>query len=496
MSAAPGLPGCEIQRLVLHDPPGAQVRHVIATFPERSGGRRFLRRVLDKFPITWADATPDPERVDVSLGLCFRGLQRLAVPSTVLGQFLARAPAFASGAPLRAAEQLGDTGPSHATHWDRCFDLRSTHALLSLHAHDDRRFDAVLRRLRRLAAAHEVQLSIVAGGHFAEPPTNEVGHWVHFGFRDGLSRVHVNGCHRFSDSRPASRHEAGEFLLGHANDHGFNPWLLPTAHDDVRAFFRNGSFGVLRRIEQDVVGFDAWVRQMADRLKQEFAAAGRHGEPPNWVDYVKAKVCGRWPDGRRITDGPDWWGPGDHSPEADFDYAHDTEGLGCPFGAHVRRMNPRQRGRRNNGTNGTNGTEGSDMPVHARQRPLVRRGRPYGALWMPGDPRPDEAGLLGLFFCASLEDQFEHLLGQWADRPVLGLPDRGRAKDPLIGQHEDPTLPFDIPQPDRRPTRLDGLRAFARTRGTLYAFFPSRSGLDLLLDNARFFDLPEAPLEP
>lgn len=89
----------------------------------------------------------------------------------------------------------------------------------------------------------------------------------------------------------------------------------------------------------------------------------------------------------------------------------------------------------------------------------------------------EERGLVGLFFCASLEDQFEHLLSEWVEKKPMGPPDRGRAKDPLIGHHDDPGAEFHIPRPGADPLVLTFDQPFVRTRGTLYALFPSRTGL-------------------
>ena len=528
MNEPGSLPGHDIQRLVLHEAPCGWVQHVIVSFPEQAGGRHFLRCALQDYPLTPADRPRQDGDLHVGLGFSFRGLERLHLPAPVLGELYARAPAFAAGAALRAAEHLGDTGASAAWRWDPCFALDEAHAVFSLHAATEEALLPVAARLCRLAKAYRVKSHPLRGRHIGAPQ-GEQGQWVHFGFRDALTRVVVRGWHTPRDSLPVSQHAAGEFLLGHVNDHGFNPWLLPNAHADVRRFFHNGSFGVLRQMEQDVVGFDDWVRERADWLRDRFEvsteAVGGGGaptsigapQPPSWTDYVKAKVCGRWPDGSRFSRKTGWSAPGGAAPETDFDYSEDREGLGCPFGAHTRRMNPRlarpdaqarrfagdqaqeehgdaQQDRHPDARPHSRAPEGV---AHARHRPLIRRGRPYGPMWHPdqgadGVPR----GLLGLFFCASLEDQFEHLLGQWAERPPLGVNDIGDAKDPLIGHHENPSSRFHIPLPGGRSVDLLGLRAFVRTRGTLYAFHPSLSALSLMLDNPKFYDLPEAPLQP
>ena len=117
---------------------------------------------------------------------------------------------------------------------------------------------------------------------------------------------------------------------------------------------------------------------------------------------------------------------------------------------------------------------------------------PYGPEWkadkaVDGKYPADEIsrGLIGQFFCASIESQFEHLLGEWADRVPLGSPAEGGARDPLIGAHAPGDGPFEIPRPkepnDPRkkpdPLRLTGLLPFTRTVGAAYLFYPSRTTL-------------------
>jgi hypothetical protein len=109
---------------------------------------------------------------------------------------------------------------------------------------------------------------------------------------------------------------------------------------------------------------------------------------------------------------------------------------------------------------------------------------PYGPAWAPGHDASAERGLLGQFFCASIEDQFEHLLGQWADRVPLGSADLGGARDPFIGAHQPGDGPFLVPLLGQRPLALTGLQAFARTRGTAYLFYPSASTLDGIASNS------------
>jgi hypothetical protein len=123
-------------------------------------------------------------------------------------------------------------------------------------------------------------------------------------------------------------------------------------------------------------------------------------------------------------------------------------------------------------------------PAHfSRRRPLLRRGMPYGPALVDGATEDNKPrGLIGQFFCASIESQYEHLMGQWADRVPLGSPDGGAARDPLIGAHEPDDGPFEIPredpkskqpvQPWRLRMRLGDEMPLTRTVGAAYLFYP------------------------
>jgi deferrochelatase/peroxidase EfeB len=143
----------------------------------------------------------------------------------------------------------------------------------------------------------------------------------------------------------------------------------------------------------------------------------------------------------------------------DFDYANDKEGYRCPFGSHMRRTNPR--GDRVAGADG-------------HQRRIIRRGMPYGP---PYEEAPNEKrGLLGLFICVSLEDQFEFLMADWINRGGFrsGVPTG--ATDPLFGSKREEKSQFIIPT-EKRPLPLPGLHRFVTTRGGAYCFLPSITAL-------------------
>ena len=459
-------------------------------FGEESRGKEaplsFLNALIEK---TWLTAAHDSRQdVQLSLGFTRLGLQRVHVPDRVLTCFALKSPAYWAGAAQRAASHLGLTGVNAAELWDPKFAHAKLHAVLSIHAREERHLNCFVKKLKVLADENGLANEwLPEAKSLSAPPRvssrageSPPGQWVHFGYRDGLSRIGIKGWTNdalLKQCLPISQHNAGEFVLGHLPDRGADPWIagpgLRVWPEKQRAFFRNGSFGVLQQIEQDVTAFENYVEKMAKETGLS-------------VREIKGKLCGRYPEGQPLAE-PKW-----PNPAADFDYRYDPEGFECPFGSHVRRMNPRV-----SVEDAKNGAVSEDamaqFPAHfSRHRPLLRRGMPYGPEWkadkaVDGKYPADEIsrGLIGQFFCASIESQFEHLLGEWADRVPLGSPDEGGARDPLIGAHAPGDGPFEIPHPkepnDPRkkpdPLRLTGLLPFTRTVGAAYLFYPSRTTL-------------------
>src|SRR5262249_58291362 len=97
-----------------------------------------------------------------------------------------------------------------------------------------------------------------------------------------------------------------------------------------------------------------------------------HGSTEDERELLAAKLVGRWRSGAPLTLAPDKDNPAlgaDPKRNNDFDYAKDERGRQVPFGAHIRRMNPRD----------TKLTRLTDVNIHR----LIRRGTTYGR---PYDP--------------------------------------------------------------------------------------------------------------
>ncbi len=188
---------------------------------------------------------------------------------------------------------------------------------------------------------------------------------------------------------------------------------------------------------------------------------------------MAAKTVGRWRDGASLVRHPQH-PPGTPSlapelptgrpvrtrePDNDFLFAReDPQGLRCPFGAHMRRANPRD----------SLDTDGPAQLAIVNRHRLIRIGRQYAA---PPGGRP---GLLFTCLNADIERQFEFVQQTWLlGSNFHGLPDE---TDPSLGHGE---RVFTIPTL-QGPVRLKGLPDFVRVRGGAYFFMPSRSAIRYL----------------
>jgi deferrochelatase/peroxidase EfeB len=298
--------------------------------------------------------------------------------------------------------------------------------------------------------------------------------------------------------------------------HGF---ARPIVNDD-RDLGRNGTFLAIRQLEQDVDEFWRFCAQAAGRLHAQF---------PHWggvrPEFVGAKLIGRWPDGSSVVRFPyepgsevdreqplirPGQGPVDQveallptptlpppppaqpqavaatpshkkvlvkftrekerdiavKPDNDFLFgAEDPQGLRCPFGAHIRRANPRE--------SFDPGSQ-EQLAITNRHR-ILRVGRRY---------KQNDGDRPGLFFMclnADLERQFEFVQQSWLQGPSFhGLMDE---RDPVVGSRHSDTEPpddgFSLPTRES-PVRLKGMPEFVRTLGGGYFFLPGRSLLRYL----------------
>jgi Dyp-type peroxidase family len=289
-----------------------------------------------------------------------------------------------------------------------------------------------------------------------------------FGFRDGVSQPLIEGLPKATGGARAVA--AGEFVLGYPDGYGqlTDRPLLPRADDPGQLLpsdparsgaadlGRNGTYLVLRQLDQDVSRFWRYVTE---------ATRGPDGsDDPAARDLLAAKLVGRWPSGAPLVKAPDLDNPA-LGLDNDFRYhGPDPLGLACPLGAHIRRANPRD------SLDPQPGTDAS-LKINSLHR-LLRRGRSYGPA-AGGGP----TGLYFICLAANLARQFEFVQHSWLGDPNFnGLYDDA---DPLTGYRPSRGRTFTAPaRPVRR--RYHGLPQFVRTRGGAYFFLPGLSALRYL----------------
>jgi len=410
-------------------------------------------------------ASVRPADVATNIALTAAGVAALSPGRPLAGGFSEQ---FASGmATTYRSRLLGDLDDASPGHWRWGGPATDpVHVMVLVYARTpellDQRCDAVI------GDADGNGLRVVE-----RLETSELLPTEPFGFHDGISQPQVAGLGRGSDTA-AGAVRTGEFVLGYTNEHGqlTERPLLPPA-DDPRSVLprdkatgladlgRNGSYLVVRQLRQDIDAF--W--SFADE-----ASRGDDGHPdPQARELLAAKMVGRWPSGAPLVLATDHDDPALGS-ENTFGYQHtDPQGLACPIGSHVRRVNPRD------SLEPRPGTEQS-LAINRRHR-LLRRGRSYGGA--------DSSGEHGLYFMclnANLARQYEFVQHTWVNNPSFnGLYDE---PDPLVSPRGGKGTYFSLPgKPVRR--RYADLPQFVHMRGGAYFFLPGIRALRYLAEPPR-----------
>jgi Dyp-type peroxidase family len=324
----------------------------------------------------------------------------------------------------------------------------------------------------------------------------------HFGFTDGISDPVFRGQFdadaehlaaigggkiaegRYDPETSWSAIETGEFILGQV-DEGQE---FPVA-TEPSAFARNGTFLVWRKLRQDVGAFDKEIRRQSELWKRHTGVADDEAAS----ETICAKIVGRWRSGIPLAVAPTWaehqqmmlkWAdcfdlvlrkPRDSKEQkrlnefalmlTRFRYGNDLDGSKCPFGAHIRRANPRDMM-----DPILSATAGASTLTNRRR--MLRRGLPYK------DP-DGERGVVFMGICSSLFRQFEFIQQQWMN---YGLDfDAGNDSCPLIGsrsQSDKHVIPAGAA--NDTPFIVAGLPEFVTTCGGDYFFLPSTSAIRMI----------------
>ena len=449
------------------------------------------------------------------------GLQRLGLDrirhtdngkiSSALDSFPA---AFRSGMTSRDRKQiLHDVDKNDSDHWD-WGSGDSVDAVLLIYAKDK----AALKNQLKIEEAGLARsgVKLVKTLRTKMLPKDATHMTEAFGFRDGVSQPVIKGGGKYHEgANPLHVVEPGEFILGYEDNAGYHPatpvvnahapgaHFLPSLPDKMPDRFpafssdpnyapkdlgRNGSFLVIRQLQQNDTKFASYLERQARILRARY---GLDHITPEWLG---AKLVGRWKDGSSLfrhpaqsksagSDYPSTESEKDENCNADnvpgskkdsssskddtsdndfLPGVDDPQGLRCPYGAHVRRVNPRD-----------SLAPGSKKQIEISNRHrILRRGRPY--------ENNKEKGLLFMCLNSNIERQFEFIQQTWLNSTTFhGLRDE---TDTLARHFAGGS--FTIPT-SAGPVRMKSLQSFVRVKGGGYFFMPSRAAIRFLATHVK-----------
>ncbi|PHV04337.1 hypothetical protein CSQ96_26410 [Janthinobacterium sp. BJB412] len=466
--ADPDIDFADVQGTILRGYRVDLARHFVLGISDPAGARALIAALVDGSgglpAVTTALRVEPKPPCFLNLSFSCAGLAALGLSAAELATF---DPAFLRGAASAAtAQSIGDTGSSAPQFWlGGLGDGAQVHMLLSVWVTESREvLEAVSAKLRAAWAGCLREL-------YAQDATALPDNQVHFGYRDSIAQPNVKGAPDSKRMAPDDQPmvATGEFLLGYANQSGGVYSVTPAQ------LSTNSSYAAFRILEQDVAAFDAMLAQYA-------------GETGLSSEMVAAKFCGRWRNGNPLELAPEVAGPVLPDEQLNnFNYVttdiatDDTLGLKCPIGSHIRRNNPRD--------GKVNGTDAA----HHR---IVRRAMPYGPAYDPAKPDHTPRGLIGYFINASVGNQFEFLTSQWNNQSEFvksatgpGGSEDGNAvynisgQDVFSGVNDPATSSFTFAGKGAKGSANTVINGFGRTivtRGSVYCFFPSISGLRYL----------------
>ncbi|HSI77902.1 MAG TPA: Dyp-type peroxidase [Lunatimonas sp.] len=435
--------------------------------------------------MTTAEHIPNKENIPsthLNIAFTFTGLEKLGLRPENLGAFSREfRQGMVSKHRTRLLGDLGNSAPKN-WRWGGPFN-KPIHLCLMVFGNDKESDDDIEKDkivcinyyevLKAQFAANGLEEILFIDGQ-TQPENKE-----HFGFRDGISQPIIEGSGRVGPKDDVIK--AGEFIFGYKNDFGVYPdtpliraeqgnlnLLPPDAEGSgLKDIGRNGSFMVMRQLEQDVSTFWSF---MNEKTKNEDHSI-------NVAKSLKlaAKVIGRWQSGAPIALFPDN-DPGVISDINDFGYSKfDKDGLKCPFGSHLRRSNPRD-------SVDDHGVK--ESLKLSNQHRIIRRARLYGEIFEGSPTKRSPNGEVGLLFCcfnADISRQFEFLQYTWGNLPkskeLYNDPDpiTGVKENPSKGEEQNFTVQ-DLPV----SRTITNLPRFITVKGGNYFFFPSVTVLRFL----------------
>jgi deferrochelatase/peroxidase EfeB len=470
-----------------------QACYILARIKDSAAARAWCAAA----PVSASTPLPNPPETAMQLAFTADGLRALGIAEAVLAGF-PNEFLFGIAGDENRSRRLGDTGANHPRNWLWGRPDRNLHIAVLLYAKDS------LEPWKRAVLGEHWEAAFET---IACLDTSNMGDQEPFGFRDGISQPEVDwpgervvGGDEVSYSNVVS---LGEFVLGYPNEYGkytdrplVRPQddpaddLLPALDDPAsKDLARNGTYLVLRQLEQDVRGFWQFLDRAAKgdaetryQLGAAMVGRTRTGEP--LMPDTGAAIAGVLDEAGH--------------PRNRFVYDGDPRGAQCPLGAHIRRANPRSTDLPGHPDGPIakllkrvgipRAQFGEDLIASTRFHRILRRGREYGikldpeAALEPGQPGELPRGLHFACINANIVRQFEFVQNAWLMSAKFGgLTDES---DPLLGNREvgHRQAAGDCPVANYFSIQREGLLArriqrvpqFITVRGGAYFFLPGQ----------------------
>lgn len=454
------------------------------------------KKWLASAPVSSAVTVDPPPATALHIAFSVEGLRALGLQETIIEGFSDEFITGMSGDESRS-RRLGDMGVNAPKNWSWGGDAgRVPHILLLLYAQKDG-IEAWRQQVEEEPFSRAFQVLQIL-------PTDDIGQIEPFGFADGISQPNIDwagkqGTEIHQRDRYSNWLAPGEVILGYPNEYGLfttRPFIdpkedtfasvLPDAADDPlrKDLGRNGSYLVIRQLQQDVPGFWQFLDKEAgaNPEKREQLAASMVGRKRNGLPLVS-------PFNENIP------GIGEKEHTNYFTYHDDPNGFRCPIGAHIRRSNPRT-GDFPPGVTGfltrllkmfgfCQRRQDEDLIASSRFHRLLRRGRGYGPVLPPEEAiKPDapagERGLEFVVLVANISRQFEFVQNAWSmSTAFAGVQ---QEQDPLLGLRDQSpsgrkTGTFNRPHPAGPRKKTCNLPQFVTLRGGGYYFLPGLRAL-------------------
>jgi deferrochelatase/peroxidase EfeB len=451
---------------------------------------------LASAPITTAEKMTTAPTTALQIAFTCEGLQALGLSAEILKAF---SPEFLSGMAGQESRsrRLGDVCANAPESWLWGGPGRVPHLVVMVYAKSGL-IDEWTKTVQGPAwdAAFKVLDCLPTSNLFGIEP---------FGFNDGISQPTPD----WNRGRTPSTNELaytnltslGEFLLGYPNEYGKytqRPLITPGApasaflspaedEPDKLDLGRNGAFLVFRQLQQDVRGFWRFIdkQEASNPQARQTLAESMVGRKMNGTPLL--------PSTMQAIEGID----PKTAAQNQFTYDTDSDGIRCPFGAHIRRANPR-----NADLPASNGLFGwllhmlgfgnsgyrDDVIASTRFHRMLRRGREYGPALPQTDaiadgPDTAEHGIHFICIVANILRQFEFVQNSWTISTKFDA--MTEESDPLLGNREAVegcpfTNTFSLPHEAGIRTRLMDVPQFVTVRGGAYFFLPSLRALRYL----------------